>query len=291
MSIVTRDPFPVRGLEAAADLLVQEFGRQPPVARTCCFCGGCLTGPATMRTELDGFLSYLMRCTVTGQPYTCSAMGASRCATTSTRPTWSLRLGLHRAPTGRGLQHWRGHESTARCSRRSSSASRSRAASSSGRWGRTTGSATIAGGSATWGRSSAIIRAGASRSMCRRSATIRDTTRRVVDRARVKLSVVIPAHNEVESIGATVSAVTAELRREQIPYEVVVVDDASRDGTRRRCCTGGEDPAVRCASRARLGWGEAVRSGLDESTGDARRDRDGRPVGLASRPRPLLPGC
>ena len=50
-------------------------------------------------------------------------------------------------------------------------------------------------------------------------------------RARVKLSVVIPAHNEVESIGATVEAVAAELRAEQIPYEIVVVDDDSGDGT------------------------------------------------------------
>ena len=36
---------------------------------TVCFRGGCLTGPAHAGTELHGFLSYLMICTVTGRPY------------------------------------------------------------------------------------------------------------------------------------------------------------------------------------------------------------------------------
>jgi len=54
--------------KAAADLLVQEYGRyfnMPTVS----FRGGCLTGPAHAGTELHGFLSYLMICTVTGRPY------------------------------------------------------------------------------------------------------------------------------------------------------------------------------------------------------------------------------
>ena len=36
---------------------------------TACFRGGCLTGPAHAGAELHGFLSYLMKCTVTGRPY------------------------------------------------------------------------------------------------------------------------------------------------------------------------------------------------------------------------------
>ena len=47
----------------------------------------------------------------------------------------------------------------------------------------------------------------------------------------MKLSVVIPANNEAESIGATVEAVVGALEEERIPYEVVVVDDASTDET------------------------------------------------------------
>jgi CDP-paratose 2-epimerase len=52
----------------AADVLVQEYGRYFGMP-TVCFRGGCLTGPAHAGTELHGFLSYLMICTVTGRPY------------------------------------------------------------------------------------------------------------------------------------------------------------------------------------------------------------------------------
>jgi CDP-paratose 2-epimerase len=54
--------------KAAADILVQEYGRYFNMP-TACFRGGCLTGPAHAGTELHGFLSYLMICTVTGRPY------------------------------------------------------------------------------------------------------------------------------------------------------------------------------------------------------------------------------
>lgn len=54
--------------KAAADVLVQEYGRYFGMP-TVCFRGGCLTGPAHAGTELHGFLSYLMICTVTGRPY------------------------------------------------------------------------------------------------------------------------------------------------------------------------------------------------------------------------------
>jgi CDP-paratose 2-epimerase len=63
--------------KAAGDLLVQEFGRyfgMPTVA----FRGGCLTGPAHAGTQLHGFLSYLMRCTVTGEPYTVYGYGGKQ---------------------------------------------------------------------------------------------------------------------------------------------------------------------------------------------------------------------
>jgi CDP-paratose 2-epimerase len=61
--------------KAAADLMVQEYGRYFEIP-TVCFRGGCLTGPNHAGAELHGFLAYLMRCTVTGTPYTVYGYGA-----------------------------------------------------------------------------------------------------------------------------------------------------------------------------------------------------------------------
>jgi CDP-paratose 2-epimerase len=55
--------------KVAADVLVQEYGRYFGM-NTACFRGGCLTGPNHSGAQLHGFLAYLMRCTVTGTPYT-----------------------------------------------------------------------------------------------------------------------------------------------------------------------------------------------------------------------------
>ena len=54
--------------KVASDVMVQEYGRyfQMP---TCCLRGGCLTGPNHSGVELHGFLSYLMKCNVTGREY------------------------------------------------------------------------------------------------------------------------------------------------------------------------------------------------------------------------------
>jgi CDP-paratose 2-epimerase len=53
----------------AADALVQEYGRYFGL-NTVCFRGGCLTGPGHSGTMLHGFLSFLVKCAVTGAPYT-----------------------------------------------------------------------------------------------------------------------------------------------------------------------------------------------------------------------------
>jgi CDP-paratose 2-epimerase len=55
--------------KVAADVLVQEYGRYFDMP-TVCFRGGCLTGPSHSGTQLHGFLAYLMKCAVTGKPYT-----------------------------------------------------------------------------------------------------------------------------------------------------------------------------------------------------------------------------
>lgn len=54
--------------KAAADLLVQEYGRYFGIP-TCCFRGGCLTGSHHSGAELHGFLSYLARAVRDGLSY------------------------------------------------------------------------------------------------------------------------------------------------------------------------------------------------------------------------------
>lgn len=63
--------------KASADLMVQEYGRYFDMP-TVCFRGGCLTGPNHAGAQLHGFLSYLMKCTVSGQPYTVFGYGAKQ---------------------------------------------------------------------------------------------------------------------------------------------------------------------------------------------------------------------
>jgi CDP-paratose 2-epimerase len=63
--------------KAAADLAVQEYGRYFGMP-TVCFRGGCLTGPNHAGALLHGFLSYLMRCTVSGEPYTVFGYGGKQ---------------------------------------------------------------------------------------------------------------------------------------------------------------------------------------------------------------------
>jgi CDP-paratose 2-epimerase len=54
--------------KAAADLLVQEYGRYFGMP-TVCFRGGCLTGPQHSGAELHGFLAYLARAIREGRTY------------------------------------------------------------------------------------------------------------------------------------------------------------------------------------------------------------------------------
>src|SRR5215213_161467 len=61
----------------AADLMVQEYGRYFDMP-TVCFRCGCLTGPNHAGAKLHGFLSYLMRCTISGEPYTVLGYGGKQ---------------------------------------------------------------------------------------------------------------------------------------------------------------------------------------------------------------------
>jgi dolichol-phosphate mannosyltransferase len=51
----------------------------------------------------------------------------------------------------------------------------------------------------------------------------------------MKISVVIPAHNEEASLEPTVRALVTALQQEQIPYEILIVNDNSTDRTEEVC--------------------------------------------------------
>lgn len=53
----------------SSDLLCQEYGRYFGM-NIGIFRGGCLTGPSHSPSQLHGFLSHLMKCCITGTPYT-----------------------------------------------------------------------------------------------------------------------------------------------------------------------------------------------------------------------------
>ncbi|MDP2943557.1 MAG: glycosyltransferase family 2 protein [Candidatus Omnitrophota bacterium] len=87
----------------------------------------------------------------------------------------------------------------------------------------------------------------------------------------MKLSIVIPAHNEEENIGQTISDVIAKMDKEKIDYEIVAVDDNSVDST-LKVLTELSDRCPRLRIIRRLppkGFGRAIREGLANINGDA----------------------
>ncbi len=86
------------------------------------------------------------------------------------------------------------------------------------------------------------------------------------------LSVVIPAHNEADSIPTALRGVYQALTREGIEHEIVVVDDHCSDGTGDvvRALAETEIPTARVVvNQGKGGFGLAVRCGLENFSGDA----------------------
>jgi dolichol-phosphate mannosyltransferase len=85
------------------------------------------------------------------------------------------------------------------------------------------------------------------------------------------LSVVVPAHNEVGSVATTIARLHAALAEQAVPHELVVVDDASVDGTGELLDALAERlPELTVVHReGPSGVGRAVRAGLQAIRGDA----------------------
>lgn len=86
-----------------------------------------------------------------------------------------------------------------------------------------------------------------------------------------KLSVVVPAYNEELRLGATLTRMIEYFSAQARPWEVLVVDDGSRDGTAKLVREFEQkNPNVKLVSNDRnRGKGYTVRHGMRTATGDA----------------------
>lgn len=93
-----------------------------------------------------------------------------------------------------------------------------------------------------------------------------------------RLSVVVPMYDEAENVGPMLACVQAALERYPHPWELVVVDDGSRDGTGAalRAEAARRGPHVRVLQlRRNLGQSAAMQAGIDAARGDVIVTLDG----------------
>jgi len=84
------------------------------------------------------------------------------------------------------------------------------------------------------------------------------------------LSVVLPAYNEAETILRAASAIAAVLQQADILYELIFIDDGSKDGTWNKICMAhAQNPLVRGVRFSKnFGKESAIFAGLESAKGD-----------------------
>jgi len=84
-----------------------------------------------------------------------------------------------------------------------------------------------------------------------------------------KISVIMPAYNEQEKVADCIRSAEAHLERLSTPYEIIIVDDGSTDGTRAEAIRVSDNPHVRVVGYDRnRGKGFAIKYGTKYVTGD-----------------------
>lgn len=94
---------------------------------------------------------------------------------------------------------------------------------------------------------------------------------------RPYLSVVIPFYNERDNAKAVLEEVSAALAPGGVSYEIIAVDDGSRDGTGDvlRQCAGRDDRLVAVILRKNFGQTAALSAGIDHAVGSVIVTMDG----------------
>jgi glycosyltransferase involved in cell wall biosynthesis len=83
-----------------------------------------------------------------------------------------------------------------------------------------------------------------------------------------KLSLVLPCRNQADHIGQVLPRYLRPLETLGIPFELVVVPNASSDGTQAVVeALARSDPRIRVAANPAGGWGLSVRCGLQAANG------------------------
>lgn len=270
--------------KAASDLLVQEYGRYFDMP-TCCLRGGCLTGPNHSGVELHGFLSYLVTCALEERNYTIFGYKGKQVRDNiHSRDVASfISAFIHSPRVGEVYNIGGGKQNT--CS----------IIEAVGIIKDLTGKTPQMGYRETPRIGDHICYYSDLRKAMAHfpdwapQTTVQDTIAEIVEAKRntppsptapkqLKLfSVIVPARNEVECIISTVTSTHDVLRNENVPHEIVVVDDGSTDRT-------GEvleqylssDPVLSISKPIRVvrnsggnGIGRAIDCGLLAAQGDA----------------------
>ena len=83
------------------------------------------------------------------------------------------------------------------------------------------------------------------------------------------ISIILPVHNQADHIERLVRDYVGELRKVPSDYELVLVENASRDNTLAVCRRlESELSCVKVITSDKAGWGRAVRVGLEKVGGD-----------------------
>lgn len=87
---------------------------------------------------------------------------------------------------------------------------------------------------------------------------------------QLELSFVVPAYNEEDFIEDTLESIDGVIKDKNLPYEIVVVDDGSRDGTLANAQRyAGKNGHVKVVSYSKnFGKGHAVKAGFMQATGN-----------------------
>lgn len=96
-------------------------------------------------------------------------------------------------------------------------------------------------------------------------------SRSPTSKSQLRLSIVMPAHNEEGSIVPTINTIVEVLSRERLTYEILIVNDNSRDRTETLLQElSDRSPHIRYINNYYPnGFGFAVRCGLENFEGDA----------------------